>query len=241
MGAVLSAMKAAQMGGAKGGKNIAGGAGTASSQPGEAGAAQGGTGGLTGESRWVDGESEEQFITAIDRAEVVPDPSGSGGKVVISPEEWWFRLKRFVVNTIGQKRRFENEAQELRRKLMAYKELENLEHKIAQLQSQRIDMLRELATKEVRFAEEFSLKAKLQSLLDQCDRWCNTTKEVYTSMHAEKQAFDRLRRGLTWLGKFPDLKAKHQMQSGETEVDSPISSRHRGPQGAAGILGSECR
>merc|ERR1719191_669460 len=153
------------------------------------------------------------MIRAIDAVELQPAPDGTMAKFL--SDDSWSRLKRFVLSTIADKRQREKEVLDLKKKLSQYKELEDLEHRVAQLQAQRIELMRELATKEMRFADESSLRTKLEDVLSQCDSWCESTREVCSGMHMEKKASDKLRRGLQWLRNFPDLQDR---QTGSGEV-----------------------
>merc|ERR1719191_555693 len=168
------------------------------------------------------------MIRAIDSVELQPGPDGTLGKFL--SEDSWNRLKRFVLSTISDKRQREKDVAELKKKLSQYKELEDLEHRVALLQAQRIELMRELATKEMRFADESSLRTKLDDVLVQCDSWCESTREVCSAMHMEKKASDNLRRGLQWLGKFPSLQDR---QAGNNEIASLSCNQGR-------LSGSEC-
>lgn len=171
-------------------------------------------------------EHEEKMIRAIDSVEMVPGPDGNLCKYF--SEDSWSRMKRFVLGTIADKRQREKEVADLKKKLSQYKELEDLEHRVAQLQAQRIELMRELATKEMRFADESSLRTKLEDVLSRCDSWCESTREVCSGMHMEKKASDKLRRGLQWLRNFPDLHDRHKGHEA-----TPFASHAR-------LSGSEC-
>ncbi len=161
------------------------------------------------------------------------DGGGVMGRVAVIPSEQWHRLKRFISNTITNKRDFEHQVHKLNKKLAIYKELEGLEHRIAQLQSHRIELTREMALRESGFAEEHCLKQKMEDVLEKCGSWSSSMQELYSSLSTEKQAYDRLRRGLDWLKHFPELKQKFcqdkkgSMESTRQSVDS--------------LLGGECR
>eukprot|EP00397_Hematodinium_sp_SG-2012_P010683 GEMP01010806.1.p1 GENE.GEMP01010806.1~~GEMP01010806.1.p1 ORF type:complete len:740 (+),score=191.99 GEMP01010806.1:62-2281(+) len=148
--------------------------------------------------RDADYENEERMLAAMEKIEMA---STNDGPMAIVPDEFWASLKRFISQTVIAKRQNEKELAKKVAKLRNYNELENLERRIAELQSHRIELVRELAQEEKAFADSFRLKSKVSQVLEQTSQWASATKEVFNHIFEEKKAADMLRLGLDWIKK----------------------------------------
>jgi len=154
------------------------------------------------------------MVSILENVEITPTAEGN---IAVIPDETWGRVKQFLNSVITTRRKYSNQLLEARKKLTQYKELENLERRIAELQSHRIELIRDFAQEEQIFADSFDLKDKLTEVLGFTQEWNETTQDVYRHIHVEKKAVDVLRRTIRWIEK----------HSNETESRSNIENRDR--------------
>lgn len=146
--------------------------------------------------RDADYDNEERMLAAMEKIEVL-------NANAMVPDEFWVSFKRFVSQTVAAKRQNEKDLVKKSAKLRNYKDLEDLESRIAELQSHRIELIRELAQDEKSFADNFRLKSKVDDVLKQTNAWANVTKEVFNHIFAEKKTADMLRDTLPLPFPFP--------------------------------------
>lgn len=161
----------------------------------------------------VDEEVEREYTDRMLHA--IENVEAKDGYVAI-PEDSWVRFKRFVSAAVFAKHSADARAAKLKKRLAQHQELETLEQQIAELQSHRVELMRELAIKEKRFADEFSLKAKLEQILEETDAWRENTLAMHRIIYAEKLMFDKLRRGIKFLDGFPIIKFDQIFKQGKS-------------------------
>lgn len=121
-------------------------------------------------------------------------------------EELFHKLRRTVHAQTSARERAEAQNVELVARLKSSRAVEDLEEKLQDLRGQKMELDRELALREKKFATESSFEARMKTLQNAIDVWGGCCTELRETVQQEQRAFGSLRRGLKFLGSFPLIK-----------------------------------
>ncbi|CAD7943231.1 unnamed protein product [Amoebophrya sp. A25] len=155
--------------------------------------------------------------------------SGTG---VSSGLATWHRVKRFISSAVFYRDQAKEKMQQLEKKLCRYREFEHLEQQIHELKARRLELLREVGTRERNFGEDLGVSSKLRTLQQRAVEWQDASVVLKRLVFEEKQVCDRARRGLKLLQGFPAPPAT-------SVLDTPEDLAMWSPPGDANQVSSE--
>lgn len=125
-----------------------------------------------------------------------PKVKGGATRIVVLTDEEWYRIRRQLSTFYLQKRQLIQHVLELQNQLDAYNELESLEYRVASLKSEKIELCRDLASRESKFATEYCL----QKRLEKCSKALHRLEGSYThfskQIEEDEKAYEQLQQGL---------------------------------------------
>ncbi|KAF4678028.1 hypothetical protein FOL47_006979 [Perkinsus chesapeaki] len=121
------------------------------------------------------------------------------------PVRLWESLRRYLCRLINDKNAAEDEAARLNKTLKCYKELEDLELRLARLKAERIELLKDKAIIESNWASRYSLANRLSQVLERSAKWQRSLDELSTRLKVADDIKNMLRKNVEGLVTTPSV------------------------------------